>query len=268
MKKKKEKTVTEEKIDYPRLPIENATKITEKVSNNFGGIISYKELSKMGGAGGKTQGGTFGSLTKSLKMYGLMERYGLKEMKVTEEGKRFSETVGEDQKKLLLFSLYKKIPIISELYNRYGENIPKNIKSISDFLTNVKKLEKREAGRLANLYIKNQSYFEGIKGNFSESEKEEGQVEDICNRTAREGETKNLCKISFILGKISPKGKDDGTLFNALAKLASENEFKSVEAFSEAIKYIPEDKKSEMFHKIKKAFEDDSGINLDIENNK
>ena len=268
MTNKKKKNGDNEKVDFPRLYIGEAVKLTEKVVNNYGGIISYTELSKIAGAGGKTQGGTFGNLTKSLKLYKLMERFGLKEMKVTDEGNRM---VGleEDRKKTFLFELYKRIPIIFELYDRYKDNVPKNIKSITDFLTRQKGLEKRDAGRLANLYRKNQEFFGELSGEqpSSEGNSFESKVEPVSN--LNKGNTQTLCKISYLLGKLSPKeeGKSKESLFDSLIKLASENNFKSLEAFSEATKFVPEDKKSEMFKKLRKSFEEDSQINLEKENN-
>jgi len=165
MVKKKQKKTAKEKVDYPRLPIEKAAELTEKVAKSYGGIISYKELSRLGGAKGKTQGGTFGSITKSLKLYGLMNRYGLKEMKVTDKGKEFTEIEDEKGKKTFLFNLSRKIPILNELYERYGKNVPEKMTSVTDFLINIKNLEKREAGRLATLYIKNHNYFGKVDTN-------------------------------------------------------------------------------------------------------
>jgi len=80
-------------------------------------------------------------------------------MKITEAGRKLAEIEDDSKKKAFLFNLSLKIPIISELYQRYGRDIPEEINSITDFLVDVKKLEKREAGRLANLYIKNHTFF-------------------------------------------------------------------------------------------------------------
>jgi len=257
------KKIAKEKLDYPRLPIGEAARITEKVVKDYAGLISYKELSRIGGAGGKTQGGTFGNITKSLKLYGLMDRYGLKEMKVTSAGRKLSETLDEPQKKALLFELSNHIPILLELYKRYEQGIPREIKSITDFLTTVKNLEKREAGRLANLFVKNHKYFGDVDTTDIPSyDEEEENMENLTHSPRKTFMDDSLCEMAFLLGRLIPSKTGENKAFNQLSKLAKEKGFKSLEAFSEAAKYVPSDKKHEMFEKMKDAFEEDSGISL------
>jgi len=237
-KTKKKAPSSEEKVDYPRLPIEKAAELTERVAGDYGGIISYRELSKLGGAKGKTMGGTFGSITKSLKLYKLMDRYGLREMKVTEEGKMMTEIQDENKKKAFLFNLALKIPIIHELYQRYKDDIPKEMRSITDFLVGIKKLEKREAGRLANLYIKNHNFL----GKINKDElKEIKNIEKFDSDSISSQESNVINEDLIYLLKLKylyqpPKGKSKEAILNSVLEKFKNSGDVGIDSLIEGIK--------------------------------
>jgi len=257
MSKKKQKQSADEKVDYPRLSIEKAAKLTEKVTKSYGGIISYKELSRLGGAKGKTQGGTFGSITKSLKLYLLMDRYGLKEMKVTEEGKKFSGLDDEEDKKSFLFNLSRRTPIFNELYERYGQNVPKEITSITDFLVNVKKLEKREAGRLANLYLKNHDYFGKTNLDDFEVVEDEDEKKPVINSVEPEKIDEDLItllKLKYLFQPPSAKSKES-LLNNVLEKFKDSGDA-GIKSLVEGIKHSEnEEGKKALINALLSSFE-------------
>lgn len=241
------------KIDFPRLDVDQATHIIKKVLSSYADIIPYEELAKISTGKAVTKGGIFGQVTKSLKMYALMERYGKTEIKVTDYGKSIASAIDDNQRKKLLFKAFVGVPIFNEIYGRY-KTLPKK-KALTDFIKNKGGIEKREAGRLVSTYIRNFTYLDlqNKEGNIAQEISPEQIPKD------RESKSFDKKQIGLFIeaGALFGTGiKNKKEKLTQLLKLSEEYKLKKFNGFLNALITLYGNKsESELEEELKKASE-------------
>lgn len=168
MKRKKNKENYEDKgnrIEFSMLSASDLLDITKKISNENSGICSYEELAKITTGSKKTKGGAFARVIKGLKLYDLMVREGMSEMKITSYGKNIVN-LPEEKQKTTLFQKFLEIPIYNELYKKYESAgvLPIKRKPVAEALAKQKSIDRRTAGRIIGMFYKEFEYFKDVMG--------------------------------------------------------------------------------------------------------
>ena len=191
-------------VDFPRITLDTAIKLCQRINEEYANVVSYEDLSKIIGAGGRTKGGKFAIYLKGLKLYGLIERSGKSEAKLSEDAKRIIKAPLEE-KKNLMYAKFLSIPSFKKILDKYPEGIPQKRKPLTSFIAKEENMDVREAGRLVGTFWREYSVFsklpslkipEQIGDNQKPKDYEEEQKDDTVSR--------ENYKLSLLVGTIFP----------------------------------------------------------------
>ena len=243
---KKAKRERKVKIKYPRLSALDAFKIVKKVVGDYGyHIIPYNKFAKILGLK-EPKGGTYGFKTEALKLYDLMDRASYNEIGVTEKGREILSAITEEEQKKLLFMNTLSIDIFFELFDRFM-TLPTKRKAIIDYLEN-KGMNKREAGRLTSVFMRNYEFFESLirKGFPEKLEKEEKIPPSI---------DEDMLRMIHLIGSLFPSDetKNMKQTLDTLVKISKNKNLKATSALLESLNAIYADEQDQ--EKIKEGLE-------------
>lgn len=250
-----------EKIKFPRFRITEAVDIARKAVKKYGTyIIPYSEFARIIGVK-SPKGGSYQIKIEALKLYGLMDRHSFKEIALLDKGKQILAAT-EAEATELMFENVLAIPIMKKLYERYEENLPLKRKPIVDYLVNVEGMDRREAGRLTGVFIKDYKFFQplipgyvvGIEVMPAEEEKPSIEVPELYS----------MIRIMASLFPLDVKKEDIKNKLDILSTLAKKYGYKTFYGFIEGLKPYADDPE-ELRKNASRAiefFEQDTGIKL------
>lgn len=275
---RKTKVITKEpkgrggKIDFPRITIADDVDLIAEVKSEYGRIVSYRNLAKLKLNTYNTRGGAFGQLVKSLKLHGLMDRYGLSEMKITDTGIEIVNTKDEVKKRELMFKQFLEVPVIKEYFTFYRTHgIPKKRKAIAEriFDQYKSKIGRRDAGRLAGILWKEFNYFKDIEPSrlpqIGPPKKPVARSIELPRTEAGAGSIADLIEFAELKQRLFPIEKelvdDTKTALKKLMELAKRYGFNFFSAYLESFLSTHKDKTDA---ELKEELERSVGIALDL----
>lgn len=245
MRKKKNESVEERKgrIEFPMVAVSDLLTWIDKINKDHAAIADYAVIAKISTGSNKTQGGAFARVSKALKLYNLMAREGMSEMKITDFGKQILNS-DEDRQKRLLFSKFLEIPIFKELYDKYPQELPTKKKPVAQTLAKQKGIDSRTAGRIVGMFYKEFDYFKDIMGKTIPAieEPKEAKWETLPPKI----ESEDYSEIVELVSKLFPQETTDTkTELEELAALSKEKGLVNFTAFLDILKGLYIDKENE-----------------------
>lgn len=133
------------KADFPKISLDEALKYSGKiVANASGHIATYEDIGKSIGK----SGGNLARIVAGLRHFGLIEKSGIKEWRVTALGKR----LGNDRTPQDIFTAFVSPALYADMWAAYKDSKPTQGAAVN--YLGRKDLGPKDAKKLAKLFLK------------------------------------------------------------------------------------------------------------------
>jgi hypothetical protein len=246
-------------VDLPDISIQKAIALVQKLLKEYGGIIiPYDDFIEIIGI----KGGALAGIIRTLKSYGLVEKFSKSEYKITEIAQDIAnQSVDPDTAvDLLLALLSSSGKLIANIDEKYGGtllNNPKNVnkKTIEKYLRETEKLSEQDATKMARITLENYEYIYSVAR--MKPSTEARIKEEFENKRENGGISQDAYIMAMLVGQLFPlETKEEIEIkMDELLNLAQKNDLPEFFGVLSGIKSIMKTckDKEEMFAILKKS---------------